>query len=195
MQPHLSAQQSAALAEVMLERSMQKVRTFWPGKRVLCVAPDHNHPLIRRLGDTYEFETQSQVGTNLGEKMANALGQGINRFSGAAVLGCDVPHLPGALLSECYQSMLDGQNVIGPALDGGFYLLGLCSVDQGIPAQLFKDLVWGESAVFTGLAANARRVRTEFRELSTLRDVDNYRDLEAIAGQDPCFQAFLTRGG
>ena len=195
MQPELSAGQCAALAEMMLEDSMAKVAAAWPGRRVVSVLPSPDHPLIAGLAQRYGFNLQSQQGADLGERMASVLSEGIAEYGGAVVLGCDVPHLPKSLLVTAYRSLVEGRNVIGPARDGGFYLLGLCTSDAGLPSRLFADVAWGESAVFSTVMSNAVAQGMETTVLKTLSDVDNYADLAALAGEMDGYRQFLTEGG
>ena len=195
MQPELSPGQCAALAEMMLEDSMAKVAATWSGRRVLAVLPKPNHPLMEDLAQRYGFSLQPQEGGDLGERMANALSAGMKTFGGALVLGCDVPHLPPSLLVTAYQSMVRGHNVIGPAEDGGFYLLGLCGRNHVLPSRMFLDVAWGGSEVFATVMGNALIQGVELAELELLSDVDNYADLAAVAEEMEGYRQFLTADG
>ena len=195
MQPELTAGQCAALAEMMLEDSMAKVAAAWPGRRVLSVLPSPDHPLVTGLAKRYGFSLQPQQGADLGERMANVLSAGMASSGGAVVLGCDVPHLPPSLLVTSYQSMIQGHSVIGPARDGGFYLLGLCGRDDTLPFRMFQDVVWGGSGVYTAVMNNAFAERIEIKALDVLGDIDNYADLTELVGEMEGYRQFIVADG
>ncbi len=125
MSPGLTPQQCADLAVMMLEQSMAKVANSWPGRKVLAVTPDPDHPVFRKLVSVHGFETRIQAAGDLGHRMWDMLTSGIKSAGAAVVMGCDVPQIPEGLLFRAHEDVLSGLNVIGPARDGGFYLLGI----------------------------------------------------------------------
>ncbi len=185
MQPHLNEQQSAELAVMMMEHTMASVSKHWPGKRILAVTPDDEHPVFRRFADQYGFEIEIQAAGNLGRKMWHVLEQGIRQAGGSVVIGSDVPHCPGALLERAMRDVRNRKNVVGPALDGGFYLLGLSHVFTGI----FQGIAWGGSGVLDQLLRNAAQQNVTVHQYPVLRDIDCWDDLAWLKDQDPRYRS------
>ena len=84
------------------------------------------------------------------------------------------------MASDCraaYAALSHGKNVLGPAVDGGFYFLGL----NRVPAALFRGVEWGGQRVLEQLRASGECCGIQFhRKISTLTDLDDPEDL-AIA--------------
>jgi len=188
MQPSLSARRSAGLAAMMLEETMNKVSEHWAGERILAAAPDTDHPALKHLASRYRFRLEAQIQGDLGVKMWHALEQGIARSGGAAVLGSDVPHIPGHVIGDTYQHICKGRSVVGPALDGGFYLLGLAVLAKGI----FANIKWSTGSVYDSLKRNAKSSDILLAEHPILRDIDNIEDLRWLANRNARYRKFLT---
>jgi uncharacterized protein len=93
----------------------------------------------------------------------------------ACVLNSDSPTLPTALLVEAARLLLDRADrvVLGPAEDGGYYLLGM-----GAPhAHLFEDIAWSTDTVAEATRARARTLGLELIELAPWYDVDDRHTL------------------
>ena len=187
MQPALTAEQSAELATEMMWQSADKVSTFWPGNFTLSVTPDRSHRLFSQLVEKYNCAVCDQIDGDLGVRMGAVLSSGIAATGGAVVMGCDVPQIPPGVLQQAWSWMQQGYNVIGPATDGGFYLLGLHKFDHA----LFDQVVWGESEVLNRVLEQAETLGLTFQKLPTLFDVDEIADLMLLVEQEPRYQMFL----
>ena len=126
-----------------------------------------------------------QRGQDLGERMANATRDELRRGSGPVlVIGADVPHVPAAALAEAAAALTSGCDVVvGPAADGGYYLIG---VKAWRPA-LFSGMRWGSDTVFTATRQRARRLGFRTHVLSPVFDVDGREDLDRL-------RALVARG-
>ena len=169
---------------------MIKVSEQWPGERVLAAAPDIEHPVLRALAARYRFRMEPQIEGDLGMKMRHVLRQGTLRSQGAVVMGSDVPQIPEFVISDAHEQISKGINVVGPALDGGFYLLGLVRCVEGI----FEDIEWSTGAVFSSLKKNAASRGIVLVEQLVLRDIDSFDDLAWLASQDARYRQFLSAG-
>jgi uncharacterized protein len=119
--------------------------------------------------------------------MLSSLGESVSKGIPAAVLGCDVPHVAGAELTRAAQLLREGHAVAGPAADGGFYLIGLSVLPDG----LFEGIEWGAADVYRRLLANARRQAVGFTALEEIHDIDRPRDLKRIASCYPPLAGLL----
>ena len=173
-----TADQAAEIAAVLIRATVDLAVSEWPGEKYLCVWPDTSHPLFRELSTEYGLNLVVQADGDLGQKMYASLYQGIIQRGAAAVMGCDVPHCPGNVLNQAYTSLQAGQNVIGPSVDGGFYLLGMCQLNRAI----FSEVKWGSSDVYeTTLGSFHKHEIVSPVQLTTLRDIDYWDDLIAAA--------------
>jgi hypothetical protein len=109
--------------------------------------------------------------------MSVALAEGFARGGAAAIMGCDVPHCYWDTLDDAHLFLTQGKNVLGQTEDGGYYLIGLSRVAEG----LFTHVEWGGKSVFNVTYARARDLNIDFELLPTLRDIDTADDLQAVA--------------
>ncbi|HEY8149887.1 MAG TPA: TIGR04282 family arsenosugar biosynthesis glycosyltransferase [Vicinamibacteria bacterium] len=118
----------------------------------------------------------AQVGGDLGERMArafaDAFASGARR---AAVIGTDVPAIAREDVLDALESLDDHDVALGPATDGGYYLIAL----KGPEPELFRGIRWSSPDVLTGTLERAARRGLSVRVLRTLGDVDTIEDLAA----------------
>ena len=129
------------------------------------------------LGDYHEFVLQT--GSDLGQKMANAFEYVFKHGTRQAVLlGTDFPDLPKEIISDAIQILKIKDAVIGPAIDGGYYLIGFSS--DTYLQTIFTDIAWGTSAVFQQTMDVFLSSGFEVHQLPKWRDVDVYDDLKDL---------------
>lgn len=180
--PRLGDDGAARLAGWMIRCTAEQATRHWPGPVRLACWPATART---RMAAEFALPVVAQRGAELGERMLGALADGPG-----AVLGCDVPHLPGTVLAEAGRRLAAGQAVVGPALDGGFYLLGL---PRPVPG-LFDGIRFGGDDVHRRLRANAGAAGVDLVELPTLRDIDRPEDLDAVAEGFPALAAVIVGG-
>lgn len=132
------------------------------------------------LGSGLVYRQQSRG--DLGQRMKSAFEIAFARGkSKAIVIGTDCPSLTPALIFAAFDALDRGSDlVLGPALDGGYYLIGLC----GSFPELFTGIEWGSSRVFEQTRAIARQLNLRVCELAALRDIDRPEDLIAVPWLD-----------
>ncbi len=187
LQPAVTPQQAADIATFMLRTTAARAAEYWPGDVYLYATPDAQHPLFLELSQTLHLFLAPQGLGDLGQRMRHALQDGIARRGAAAVMGCDVPQCAGSILETAHEHLARGRNVLGPTMDGGYYLLGL---QQDVP-ELFEHMPWGGDKVLAETLARAARLGIEFETLPVLRDVDTLEDLTAVAQDCPGLQSLV----
>ncbi len=187
MQPELTGPIAAELALMMLVQSVSKVRTHWPGSLALTVSPDPNHDCFRDLGNRYCMDIEVQTEGDLGQRIGHVLEKAIRKSGCGVVMGCDVPHISGKILSQVHARLSKRENIVGPTVDGGFYILGLHELGRGI----FDQVEWGTNQVLSQLLMNLDSVGMDIDFCRKLRDIDTWSDLCWLAGKDPCYQKFI----
>lgn len=114
-----------------------------------------------------------QKGANLGEKMSNAFDQGFeDSYQKVILIGSDLFDLQPHHLKEAFQKLEQYDTVIGPAADGGYYLIGLKNNNP----LLFKNKNWGTSSVLKDTLADLKDSNISL--LEELNDIDIYSDLK-----------------
>jgi uncharacterized protein len=113
---------------------------------------------------------------DLGARMAAAFAAAFDAGAGrVAIIGTDCPGLRATHLNQAFTLLETNDLVLGPATDGGYYLLGL---RQPHP-ELFQNKTWSTSSVLADTLADAGRLGLQVALLPTLRDVDDAADLAA----------------
>jgi rSAM/selenodomain-associated transferase 1 len=115
------------------------------------------------------FEEAVQHGDDLGARMAGAFQDTFRRRPTRAVLiGTDVPELSVHIIEAAFHALQDRDMVIGPALDGGYYLLGLTQLHP----QLFEHMPWSTGQVYAKTMQCAQSLGLQVHILPKLRDID-----------------------
>ncbi|MGC9398483.1 MAG: TIGR04282 family arsenosugar biosynthesis glycosyltransferase [Anaerolineae bacterium] len=128
-----------------------------------------------------ELLVRPQVHGDLGARMAASFDQAFAEGADAVVLtGSDIPGLNGALVQEAFARLETDPAVIGPAEDGGYYLLGL----RAPGADLFSDIPWSTADVLACTEARARAHDLTLTRLPLLADIDVEEDYAAWIGSE-----------
>lgn len=139
--------------------------------------------LFRRwLGTTACYRQQPQG--DIGRRMQHAFRQAFAEEGERIVLiGSDVPGITVDILQRAFTLLTEHDAVIGPAADGGYYLIGLqrCRQEELLP-HLFTDVPWSTARVFDTTMNILRQCRATVARLPVLRDIDRPEDLEEAAG-------------
>jgi rSAM/selenodomain-associated transferase 1 len=142
----------------------------------LCFYPEHSLKDLKRwLGDHYLYTPQ--YGENLGEKMKNGFAEAFAMsFKRVVLIGSDIPDLPLEFIEEAFTSLNEKDAVIGPSIDGGYYLIGFS--DKSFSPQVFEGVPWGQETVFKKTMKLLEREGKTVHTLQPLRDIDTIKDLQ-----------------
>lgn len=120
------------------------------------------------------FTRMQQVGEDLGARMAHAFSWGFTQgYQEICIIGSDCATLTSDILDQAYVELSTKDFVIGPAKDGGYYLLGMSSLFS----QVFEDKVWSTSEVRKEALADLEAAQKSYSLLVMLSDVDVVDDL------------------
>jgi len=127
------------------------------------------------LGDA-EYRRQSHG--SLGDRLTAALHEHFadSPSSQVVAIGADAPQVDADVMIAAADALGSADVVLGPAMDGGYYLIGL---KQERP-NLFKAIPWSSSTVFASTKAQCDAANITTRVLSTLRDMDTVEDAVAL---------------
>lgn len=126
-----------------------------------------------------DLSYHDQAGIDLGKRMMHAFHDAIQRGSKRIVLiGSDCPAIDDHLILRALTTLETSQLVLGPATDGGYYLIGTRSdLPIGTLSSLFTDIAWGTHDVFQTTVDRASRVEVKVSILKELHDIDLPDDL------------------
>jgi len=144
----------------------------------LCFYPgDSLNDLKQWLGDHYLYTPQN--GENLGERMKNGFMEAFAiGFKRVVLIGSDIPDLSLEFIEEAFHSLQEKDAVIGPSLDGGYYLIGF--KDKTFPPQVFKGIPWSTERVFDETMKVLKQGSLAVHTLQPLRDIDTIDDLGSL---------------
>lgn len=155
------------LIERLERKSYHLELTFTPKEK--------DREIRKRFGARFSYTPQE--GDGLGERMDKAFRSCFAKgFSTAILIGSDAPDLTAEVIEQAFIAMENGEEaVIGPAFDGGYYLIGFRS-DTFDPA-IFKGMPWGENTVFEKTVNGLRARRYRLYLTPRWHDIDTDKDL------------------
>jgi uncharacterized protein len=172
--PPCTPEQAAALAEAALRDTLAAVAAAPARRRIVALdgAPGSWLPA--------GFELMAQRGDGLGRRLGHAL----HAAGGPAlIVGMDTPQVTPGLLAFASQTLLRPETdaVLGPALDGGYWAIGLSRPDPAV----FEGVPMSTADTCREQRRRLRELRLRTAGLPPLRDVDEIGDARAVAGAWP----------
>lgn len=175
--PPLSHEQAAALYRAFVRDTLAAARKVARARLEIAYQPAAAYPDLRWLGPDADTPYFVQKGAGLGKKLVHAFEQAFRSGARkAVVLGSDTPHIEPAAVREAFRLLEGHDAVLGPAADGGYYLVGL---KRPIPA-LFAGVSWSTPRVLRQTLDRAQRCGLSYRLLPECRDIDTFADLESL---------------
>ncbi|NJN32647.1 MAG: DUF2064 domain-containing protein [Synechococcales cyanobacterium RM1_1_8] len=177
--PTLGAVGAARLQRQMTEHSLATVAQLQRQRPVqvwICYAGAEAEAFRAWLGEAWDYWPQAEG--DLGDRLAQAFQAAF--LAGAqrvVAIGIDCPALSPALLGEAFDQLKAQDLVLGPALDGGYYLIGLKGLWPSLSTRLFRNMAWGTAGVRAETLARAELEKLAVAQLTLLGDVDYGSDL------------------
>lgn len=175
--PGLGDHGAAAVAAALLADTLASVATVG-AEPWLCFAPAAAHERMAALAPG--FRLLPQAGGDLGDRLAACAAAlhaaGAKRL---AIIGADTPQLPAAWCRSAFALLDHVDVVLGPALDGGYYLIAIDVTSRPPPTELFIGVPMGTDLVLGETLRRAEGLRLRTCLLPRLRDLDRIEDLEA----------------
>jgi rSAM/selenodomain-associated transferase 1 len=173
--PALGAVAAARLQRRLCLRSLALACRATNGKVTLWATPDHRQRFFRAVQAQHGIRLYSQIGSDLGERMANAFAA---QGGPLLLIGTDCPALTKAHLAHAAKALNDGHDAVFiPAEDGGYVLVGL----RRPQPRLFEGIDWGSEKVMTQTRERLVALGLRWTEPTTLWDLDRPEDLPRLA--------------
>lgn len=171
--PALSAAGAAAIAQRLLDKTVEQALAADLGGVDLCCAPDSSHAAFARLGRLPHVGLSRQGDGDLGARMARAFERWLAHVPRGLLIGTDAPALDAALLRHAARALDDDDAVFVPAHDVGYALVGL----RRPSPSLFDGMVWSTSTVMADTRERLATAGLRYAELPAVADIDNAADL------------------
>ena len=170
----IGAEAALAIYELLLKRTAAITKELAIDKVVYYDQfIDHND-----LWPNEHFKKDLQIKGDLGLKMQTAFLQAFNEgYNKVCIIGSDCYDLTKEYIRLACAMLDNDDAVIGPAKDGGYYLLGL----SGFYPDFFQGKIWSTSSVAKDTIKDFKKLALSFSELPTLSDVDVEEDLGSWA--------------
>src|SRR5918993_1040223 len=122
------------------------------------------------------FKQGLQIGQDLGQKMKNAFDEGFRAgYSRIVIIGSDCFELTSYHISKAFDNLENSNVVLGPATDGGYYLLGITELFENV----FENKKWSTDSVLRDTIKNLTDSNIKFNLLEQLNDIDTESDLQS----------------
>lgn len=192
--PVLSPEEAAGLYRAFVGDSLDTVAQWAelsPSHRPFLAYAGHwRHPDPRWTGFAGPVfpQTEGDLGARLADAFARLFESGAHA---ATVIGSDAPEIGVDRLVEAFQALEEQDAVLGPAADGGYYLLGL----RRPAPELFVGIPWSTGEVLSETIARMDRLGLRHKRLEALADIDTPEDLARLARRlrEPGARCPLTR--
>jgi len=122
-----------------------------------------------------QFLKEKQTGIDLGDKMSNAFKYCFSKgYKKICIIGSDNLEIIKEIIEQAFNELNDTDVVIGPASDGGYYLVGM----KAHYSKIFKNKPWSTSRVLEETINELKDQALSYSLLKTLNDLDTYKDLK-----------------
>lgn len=184
--PRLGADGAAQVSRALSERCVLAVRSYVGDQVAHCEV--NRKVWIYYAGRTTKEEMKGWLGEgvyvpqcegDLGARMMNALKRSFDDGAQRVVIvGTDIPELDSGVLCESFDALKrnDVDVVCGPAVDGGYYLIGMKQIHE----KLFRHVEWSTDKVFETTRMRVNEIGMKMKVLKMLRDVDWPEDVEYL---------------
>jgi len=180
--PALGAEKAADLQREMTRTIVDTVESYIQGQpTALEIYHEGGSRTSMRswLGGEHIYKRQSRG--DLGQRMHAAIAGHLGCYQSVILIGSDCPSVSGAHLAAGFTALKQGDIVVGPAHDGGYYLIGIGkSISAEALASVFTDIPWGGPEVLERTLERIARLKLNCHLLPKLHDIYTPDDLKYL---------------
>jgi len=166
---------AAEMQKKLTEHALLQVRQFLylnPLKVIISYEGGSLKKIQEWLGPDFNYRKQGSG--DLGQRMQGAFAAAFQQgYTRTVIIGTDCPGLQASHMVQAFASLRHKDLVLGPATDGGYYLVGLSRAEK----SLFEEIPWGTDTVLTDTLKTAEQKDLSIALLEPLSDVDRPEDL------------------
>jgi rSAM/selenodomain-associated transferase 1 len=177
------------VAHALLLDTLERLASVTVHRVVAFSPPEREADFAAVVAGRYSLT--AQVEGDLGQRLSAFFRQGFEKGAcSVVVVGTDSPTLPVAHVERAFVELESADVVLGPAMDGGYYLIG-CTRTHGELLPLFEGIAWSSVEVLANTVARLRDPRWRLALLPPWYDVDTPADWAMLSGH----LAALRRAG
>lgn len=177
----LSPADAAMLYRFFTESILQTVVPLEGVHIYVASSPSPDTPYFRELQKKHHVSLIEQGSGDLGARLVNVTGalfEGMG-YCRVVVIGTDSPTLPLDFIERAFALLVEGSDVVlGPAVDGGYYLIG----QSGYGPEIFDNIPWSTENALEVTIDNIKACRYSHRILPYWYDIDTPSDLIRLKG-------------
>ncbi len=177
--PELGAAGAADLQRAMtlsISKTLRELSTNHRLHTEIHYTGGNKEKMQKWLGDSFIYQKQYEGG--LGLRMFKAMRSHLGSYSSIMLTGSDCPAVDTTLLQNGLAALRENDIVLGPAFDGGYYLIGISgNIAEKDLKFLFTDINWGTADVLRQTIEKIQRLQLRYHLLKKLHDIDTPEDL------------------
>lgn len=173
LQPEYSTEQSLTIHKKLTLNTLELSKGLIDIDVELCCTPDRNSLFFLDCENNFPITLNNQQGADLGERMAFSFSVALQTYKKVVVVGTDCPDIDKDYITQAFDALNENDAVIGPAVDGGYVLLGL----RKFSLELFTNILWGSDKVFSQTIKVLNDLSWSYQELGIMHDLDRPEDL------------------
>jgi len=173
LETHLTPEQCAMLHTCFMKDIYETAKKI-DAEVYVYYTPEKYKPLMRAiLGE--KAKLRPQIDGNLGDRMAHAIRERLDiGYEKCVLIGTDIPTIEESVLNKAFNALDSSQVVIGPTLDGGYYLIGM----KKPHAEVFSDTFYGVDTVYESTLHRMTALGIKYSTVDEWYDIDTYFDLK-----------------
>ncbi len=177
--PEYSAEKAAEIHRQLVAHSHKTIRDYLAQHKYTAYHIYYTGASVKEMKHWLGKQSfRKQQGQNLGDRMAEALNTTLQNAERCLLMGSDCPAITAELLQNSFAALQEKDIVLGPAYDGGYYLVGINkTVSPEQIKHLFSDILWGSEEVLATTLERIKELQLTFQLLPKLHDIDTPDDL------------------
>lgn len=173
LETHLTPEQCAMLHTCFIKDIYKTAKKVNADVYIYYTPERHQYLMRAILGE--KAELRPQIDGNLGDRMANAINQCLDMgYEKCVLIGTDIPTISELVLSRAFNALDSSEVVIGPTIDGGYYLIGM----KKPHAEVFNDTFYGVNTVYKSTLYRMETLGIKYSQVDEWYDIDTYMDLK-----------------
>jgi rSAM/selenodomain-associated transferase 1 len=175
---HLGAERASRIHRACLEDAIRLVERVPGCTRRLLLAGSRRAWIDAGTAFGTAWEIEPQRGRDLGERLERAFREAFRRGAKKAIaIGTDTPWMGARRIERAIAALDRNDAVLGPAADGGYYLVGM----RRTVSAAFRQIAWGKARVLEQTRRALERAGASYELLARDFDLDRFQDLERAA--------------
>ena len=154
----------------MLENTLNKLKSVPGVDTFIAYAPETGKDYFKRFGVGLILLPEGDLGVRMFHSFREVFKAGYHR---AALVGADIPDLSSTIILKAFALLSLNDIVYGPAVDGGYYLVGM----RKLIKEIFEDVPWSSDQTLNRSIEKARQSGYSLALTETLSDVDTIDDV------------------